>query len=373
MTARRTLAGLFLFLLAGAAQAHRPSDAFLTLRLDGPRLAGHWEIALRDLEALTGVDADGDRAITWGELRGALPVLQRTIPTALRLESDAQPCPVRITDLLVRERLDGPYAWLTLEAECAAPPATITVMYRLLFDVDPTHRGILVLTAPGVTHSAVFAPGHDTVVLSLAGAAPLRQFLDYLREGARHIWIGLDHVLFLVALLLPCVLVREGGHWRASDRFGLTLWEVVRVVTAFTLAHSVTLSLSTLDLLQLPPTQIEPLIALSVVLAALNNLRPVFIGARWTMALGFGLLHGCGFAAVLSELGLPPGARLLSLLGFNLGVEIGQLAIVLAAVPPAFALRHTAFYRRAVLTGGSLTVAAIAAAWVGQRTGLLAS
>ncbi|MGH8482259.1 MAG: HupE/UreJ family protein [Nevskiaceae bacterium] len=367
---KRPVATLLFLLCTGAAQAHRPSDAFVTLHAQGAALHGQWEVALRDVATLVQADADGDRAITWGELRAARPALEDILLRGLRIEGDGQPCALRIVDLLVNPRLDGPYAWLALEGACAAAPATLTVQYRLLFEIDPTHRGILALTTPDASHSAVFAPGRDTASLPLGNADALRQFLDYLREGAHHIWIGLDHILFLVALLLPSVLARQDGIWHGAERLRGVLWDVVRVVTAFTAAHSVTLSLAALGLVRLPAALVESVIALSVVLAALNNLYAL-VRARWVLAFAFGLMHGFGFASVLGELGLPPGARVIALLGFNLGVELGQLAIVAVAVPVAFALRDTAFYRQVVLRGGSLAVVGVAAVWFTSRSGLL--
>lgn len=364
-------AGVLLLLFAGAVQAHRPSDAFVTLEVEDTAIRGQWEIALRDVAALAPVDADGDRALTWGELRLSRPALEEILLASLKLESDGAPCALRINDLLVNQRLDGPYAWFALQGLCATAPTALTVRYRLLFELDPTHRGILALTAPGASHSAVLAPDREAVTLPLSEPSTLRQFADYLREGVHHIWIGLDHILFLVALLLPCVLVREQSRWRGAESLAPVLWEVVRVVTAFTVAHSVTLTLSALDVLRLAPALTESVIALSVVLAALNNLRPLVTRGRWGVAFGFGLMHGFGFASVLGELGLPPGARVVSLLGFNLGVELGQLAIVAVAVPAAFTLRETAFYRHGVFTGGSLAVATIAGFWFIQRSGVL--
>ena len=139
------------------------------------------------------------------------------------------------------------------------------------------------------------------------------------------------------------------------------------MVTAFTLAHSITLSLAALGVISLPSRLVESVIAASVVLAALNNLRGTIEGKRWIMAFGFGLIHGFGFASVLADLGLPQNALVLALVGFNVGVELGQLAIVAAFLPVAFLLRRTWFYRVGVLTGGSILVAVVASWWLVQR------
>jgi hypothetical protein len=141
---------------------------------------------------------------------------------------------------------------------------------------------------------------------------------------------------------------------------------VLKVVTAFTLAHSITLTLASLSLISLPSRAIESLIAASVVLAALNNIVPLFRGRRPVAAFVFGLIHGFGFASVLADLGLPRGAFALSLFGFNVGVEIGQMAIVAVFLPVAFLLRRTWFYRQ-LLTKGSLLIMLLAGIWLIER------
>ena len=177
----------------------------------------------------------------------------------------------------------------------------------------------------------------------------------------------MDHILFLVSLLLPAVLVRARSAWQPGASFRSALIDVAKVVTAFTLAHSITLSLAALSIVVLPSRFVEAGIALSVVLAALNNLFPVLANGRWIAAFGFGLLHGFGFAGALQDLGLPADSLALSLFSFNLGVEAGQLAIVAVFLPLAFALRSTWAYRRVVFAGGSFVIAAIATIWLVER------
>jgi hypothetical protein len=195
----------------------------------------------------------------------------------------------------------------------------------------------------------------------------LQTLKQYIVEGVWHIWIGFDHILFLLSLLLPAVLVRREQHWEPAPSLKGSLFEVLKVVTAFTLAHSITLSLAVLGVITLPSRFVESVIAASVVVAALNNLRGTVDRRRWVMAFVFGLVHGFGFASVLADLGLPQGALALALVGFNLGVEIGQLAIVAAFLPAAYLLRGTAFYRIGVLRVGSLAVAVLASWWLVQR------
>lgn len=355
---------------SATALAHRPSDAFLTLEVNGTTITGQWEVALRDLEVLSALDMNGDRQLTWGELRAEQPALQAQLASALHLFGDGKACGLSFTDLLIHDRSDGRYAWFALVADCAAAPRALTLDYRLLFNVDPTHRGILVLRSGDQAHSAVFAPDAASRTFTLAEPSARAVFIDYLREGAWHIWIGLDHILFLLVLLLPAVLVYEHGRWQARDHLGAAVWDVAAVVTAFTLAHSITLTLAALDMARLPSRWVEASIAATVLLAALNNLRPV-VRARWALAFGLGLIHGFGFASVLGDLGLPQGPRLTALVAFNLGVELGQLAILAVFVPLAFAVRRTPLYRVGVRVLGSIAVALLAGAWLLERLGLI--
>jgi len=145
------------------------------------------------------------------------------------------------------------------------------------------------------------------------------------------------------------------------------LLDLVKVVTAFTLAHSITLSLAVFNIVKLPSQLVESAIAFSIIVVALNNLRPVFTDARWRLAFGFGLLHGFGFANVLIDLGLSSSSMIVSLLGFNLGVEMGQIALVALVFPFAASLRHTAVYRRWIFSGGSSAAVLIASIWMFER------
>jgi HupE / UreJ protein len=363
-----------LLLSTGPAHAHKPSDSYLTLTVEGRVLSGRWDIALRDLDFALGLDADGDGAITWGEVRQRHADIAAYASARLEVLADGTPCTLQVGTQLIDEHTDGAYSVLPLRAECAGPPQQLGLHYRLFADLDPQHRGLLNLAAQGQTQTAILGPQAAQQSFVLAERNAGQQFVTYLREGVWHIWIGFDHILFLVSLLLPAVGMwvphedqRQPRRWQPVSRFGLAFWDVLRIVTAFTVAHSITLSLAVLGLVTLPSRLVESAIAASVVLAALNNIWPLVRGRRWLVAFAFGLVHGFGFASVLADLGLPQGALALALLGFNLGVEVGQLSIVLVFLPLAYALRRSAFYRRVVLWGGSLLIAALAAVWLVER------
>ena len=363
----RTL--LFAALLAaGAAHAHKPSDSYLTLFADGHSVRGQWDIALRDLEYAVGLDADGDGAITWGELKAKQAEIDAYALARLALRTDGGECRLQPSEHLVDDHTDGAYTVLRFTAQCPAESfKTVAVEYSLFFDLDPTHRGLLRVDRGGDTTTGILSPERPRFEVSAEGRSKLRQFADYVREGVWHIWIGFDHILFLVSLLLPSVFVWANKQWLPAERFRDTAWDVFKVATSFTVAHSITLSLAALSVIALPSRLVESTIALSVVLAALNNIWPLVHDRRWAVAFGFGLIHGFGFASVLADLGLPRDALLLALVGFNVGVELGQLAIIAAFLPPAFALRGTWAYRRLVLVGGSAAITLVAGMWLVER------
>ncbi|MBL8251820.1 MAG: HupE/UreJ family protein [Candidatus Competibacter sp.] len=363
------LLATLLVLLLGVtpvAFAHKPSDSYLSLT---PREGGwhaRWDIALRDLEYAISLDQNGDGAITWGELRARETAVIDYALAHLSVGSSDGVCDSRANTLQVVEHGDGAYAALNFVLRCPTGGAQ-TLDYQLFFSLDPSHRGLLRVDAPTGTETAVLSPAQSRRMLNAAPVGGWQQFVNYWEEGVWHIWIGFDHILFLLALLLPAVLWRENGRWRPAPALRGVLADTAAIVTAFTLAHSLTLTLAVLGVVDLPSRLVESVIAFTVVLAALNNLFPVVTTRRWLLAFALGLIHGFGFAGVLRELGLPEDALALALAGFNLGVETGQLAIVAAALPLAFASRQTWLYRRLALPAGSAAVTLLALLWCLER------
>lgn len=352
------------------ALAHKPSDSYLTLRAGDKSVAIRWDIALRDLDYVLQLDRDGNGELAWGEVRQRADDIAALAKRHLELSSGDKACPLQAAGPMQLDRhSDGTYAVLSLSAACPMLLDSLKLRYSLLFDVDPTHRGLVQWQAPGAAaaQALVFSSASAEQALSTTAPSAWDTLRQYVVEGVWHIWIGFDHILFLLALLLPSVVVRRDGRWEAAGSLKGALFDVFKVVTAFTVAHSITLSLAALQVITLPSRLVESVIAASVVLAALNNLRGTIEKNRWVLAFVFGLIHGFGFASVLADLGLPQGALVLALVGFNVGVELGQLVIVAAFVPLAFWLRSSSFYRVGVLQAGSLAVAVLAGWWMVER------
>jgi hypothetical protein len=354
---------------AMSAQAHVASNGFLSLAVDGARVQGVLELAVRDGEIAVGLDRDRDGRVSWGEARAAQDTLARYLLGHVLLAAPDGRCPLRPGALQINPRVDGNYLWMPFTAQCPSTLRQLQIQYRVLDQEDPSHRGLLTLRARGTAQTAVLGGSGAVQRFDLERPAAAYAFVEYLQAGIWHIWSGIDHLLFLLSLLLPAVLVRRDRRWQAVPLAAPAFISILKVVTAFTLAHSITLSLAAFDVVHLPTRLTESVIAASIIVGALNNVVPIVTESRWRIAFAFGLLHGFGFATVLSEMGLPQGARLLSLLAFNLGVEAGQLAVVLAVMPMAYLLRATRFYQRALMPWGSTAIAGLALVWFIQRLG----
>lgn len=249
----------------------------------------------------------------------ALPALLRE---HIVVEADGRRCPARPGD------------GLALQFDCGQPPAKLEVNDRLPAVLGETHHVIAMLTWDGGSLSHAFSTATPLLVADLrATAAAPQEAGSFFLLGVEHIATGYDHLLFVLALVL-C-----GGN----------LMSLLRIITAFTVAHSLTLGAAALDLLTLPSTLVEAVIALSIAYVAFENLMPKYaLSRRWLVSFLFGLVHGFGFSSVLKEIGLPKGSELLALLNFNLGVEAGQIAAVLLVLPVLAWLKTTAWETRAV-------------------------
>ena len=384
------------FGLFAQVHAHKASDAYFVLsQASAPASAPgalrmQLSLSLKDVAgALDSLDADNDRQLTWGEIQRATPGIVRWVSGEVRLRCADQPLAISWIFETLEQRSDG--AYIRLGAPLACPSAaSLSLDYRLLKDIDPTHRLLLSGTLGGKPFATVLAPlGRPVIELRQAitasqGEGPLpvgqaaRQLpqsgfdtlVQFFDEGVHHILTGYDHLAFLLALLLPLVLFRSVQHQAAEStgpvrQAGLST--LLLTVTGFTLGHSVTLALATLGGISASPTWVEPAIALTIAASALLNLYPV----RWirgdVLALGFGLIHGLAFSSVMTEAGVSGSLLVWGLAGFNLGVETGQLVAVAMWCVVHRILLPWRFYQPVVVRGGSWGLLVLALYWTVQR------
>ncbi len=364
----RILLLLFALVAADASHAHSASTSYLQIgAVNGGEVSLAWRIALRDVDALLDLDADRDGRLTWGEVEDRASDIVHLAARSLELHSDDRACPIAWQPPRF-ESIDGAvFLRLAAGARCAGAPARIDVHYALFAGIDPSHRALV--TTPGTVRPALLAPnGSLTIAFAAPDAAPAAHgFTTMLADGVLHILSGFDHMLFLVALMLPAVVERRDGRWVARADLRGALVQVAWIATAFTIAHSITLALASFGLVRVPARVIEPLIAATVLATALNNLRPIVTTRLAVASFCFGLIHGFGFAEVLAPLALPPLELARALLAFNLGVEGGQLIVIGTSIALLAALRRWHGYPRWILGGGSAALALTASAWIVER------
>ena len=351
------------------ATAHSASSAYLQVTGHDAALDVQLSVPLRDLDFALGLDSNGDGDITWGELRAHAGAIHAYVMSRLRVAADGTICsPGPITDLADRLN-DGGYAVLRFTARCAAAPRLVQIHYALLFDQDRLHRGLLNLRFGGTTHAAALSPQAPDASFAIAPgfAQTVRSFF---LTGVDHLLTGIDHMLFVTMLLVPAMFRRDTDNvLQPVARFRGAFVETIKVLSAFTLSHATTLTLSALHIVSIPGRLSESGIALTILVTAADNIWHFIPGRRWKLALVFGLVHGLGFATALGPLNLPPAQLAVALLSFNLGLEAAQISIAALVLPLGFLVRKTVFYPRFVMPGVSGAVGLVAMAWFIDRAG----
>jgi hypothetical protein len=365
---RSFILSIALIAAATAAQAHLASDSYLRVEIgEAGAISGQWDIALRDLDVAVGLDSDQDGNITWGELRANQQPVNAYAFGHLTVTRGDAPCRLTATSLMVDHHAGSAYAVLPFSAECSGA-GPLNLQYRLLFDIDPSHRGLLTIANGEQVRSEVLTPDHATITIDTASISLSEQVAQFLRFGFDHILLGYDHLLFVAVLLVTAALGRPKGHdWVPIDGLGQVLFETIRTLSAFTLAHAIVLTPAVLGLVNVPARLVEPAVALTIILAGLDNIRPILPRLRWQVAFLFGLIHGLSFASALGPMRLPPIGTAIALGSFNVGVEMGQIALAVLLVPIAFVSRHDPIYRQIVTPAASFAAILLAGAWLLDR------
>lgn len=361
------LLSLLLLLIAHASHAHQISTAHLNGSFDKTGVfKGEWQVRLYDLEQAIGIDIDGDGQLRWQELQNRADAVTQYLQANLIFSRAHKNCTLAINDnWQVDSHFNEGYVVVPVRVQCPIEgPATIR--YSAFFDVDSQHKLLLSMSNETHTSPRILSDANRSIVLNESTGSRLATFKEFVIQGAIHIWIGFDHILFLLSLLLSCVLIRKHHSWQSNPNIKNIALHTTWIVTAFTFAHSITLTATALNWIHLPSRWVEVGIAVTVALAALNNIFPVVKRIGW-LTFGFGLLHGMGFAGALGELGLPADQQALTVLAFNLGVEIGQMFIVILVLPILMLLRKHYWYARYSMTSLSAVIVLLAVQWTFQR------
>ncbi|WP_170608628.1 HupE/UreJ family protein [Ruegeria arenilitoris] len=367
-----------LVVFASMAHAHSFNESYVYFDVTEDTLAGRIEVTLTDLTRIQQNSKDIETSLSEDEVRAAADEFYAYFQERMQLSHEGQPYQIEFDDMTFFGTKVDKFAQFHFNVlGIEQTPTTIDMSYDGLFsDVDPTHRGYALIGSNTRNDmdenerfiSLIFAPGDGVKSLYLNDEPTKDIARTFFEHGVWHIWLGFDHVLFLLTLLLGAVMRIENSHWVPSESVRESLKETVKIVTVFTVAHTITLCLATFEVITLPITLVEAIIAISIAVVALGNLIPRFHASSWKVVFLFGIFHGFGFANVLEPLGLDPARKALGLATFNIGVEVGQLAIVLVVFPIFFALRRLTAYRVIGLQFGSVALIAIALFWFIERT-----
>lgn len=362
----RALAVLGVVVVASLSVASRPAWAHVMgvsrgdYTPEGSRL--HAEIAMRMDDAalaVAGLDADGDGRVSPAEVDRAAPALKAALLDSLEVIADGTRCTAALDeariDLPDGLRLRGTYT-------CTHPPLRLHLRFGFLDRLPSAHRHLATVhVAGGDTETLAVSERPDFEVQM--GEKPSHGFASLLRGGIEHILTGGDHLAFLLALVLGGTMVKQQ---RGGDTLLARAGPLFAMLTAFTVGHSVSLAIATLGGFAPGPRFVEPAVALSVAYVGAENLFALSVAHRWRLTFPFGLVHGFAFAGGLLPLGLPRAQLPMALFAFNLGVEVGQLLVLAALLPPLTWLGSRSWYPTAArVVSAAIVVAGVA--WFFQR------
>ncbi|MCC6436024.1 MAG: HupE/UreJ family protein [Acidimicrobiales bacterium] len=376
LTAMGLLTALLSLLWGGVAQAHTGKQSYVYVDLLSDRIEGRVEYLVKDINDELKLAIVDDEATAMSQLEEQRSILEAYTREHFSIEFPTGPAELTFEEFEYLELSQGSYVvhHFSTGTFDGGPPREFVVNYDAFFDGDDERSALLIIgrdwkngvIANEANHLSVFDENNTSAAVNLDEGSWLQGMRGTISLGIEHIRTGADHVMFILVLLLPSVLLFGSGVWQPAPRFSASLLRVMKVASAFTVAHSITLTLAALGLLNINSKLVESIIAISIVLAALHNLRPVLANREWMLAFGFGLFHGLGFAGLLDELGLARDQRVWTLLGFNLGVELGQTAIILLTFPTLYLLRRTRYYLT-IMRVASLLLALAALGWALER------
>jgi len=402
---------LFFLLAPRIAFGHALNESYIYLDPHEDRFKGNVQFRIEDLRKFFKLEIPEDTPGAQKSIEAYFPEIEKYILARVRIETmDGVEIPIHFTKIEILELKNenvGKFAKFLFESVVIEVPSNIRVHSTLLFDFNNysqcllcnNYNGFTGKTHPESFYHHVFNPNRKVAEVDYNNLKQVKFGRRYFTwEGIRHIWIGTDHILFLIALLLPSVLYkRESGvvapagseapgtsvptpiknsdealekplhEWVPVESFQRAFWNVFKIVTIFTIAHSITLALASLGFIVGEPRIVESIIALSIVLVAINNIIPTFRDKTWVILFVFGLVHGMGFASVMQDLPYRMMQLPTLLVCFNLGVELGQMVIVAAVFPIIYLLRKTLIYKPVILIGGSMVLCMIAGYWFIER------
>ncbi len=356
-----------------SAHAHQTGNSYLSITESAGQLQVEFDFIARDLDNLLPVECKpAEISLLPEKLQAMQACITQALKNSLHLEIDEQDVPLNFDHQSVVMHSDGLYVRQQFTAPAVLQDAKFLVIkYEFFTQKEQSGRAFVKIELRNDEISSVIDQNQPIQRFALGNAKRWSTIGLFTQEGARHIWEGTDHLLFLLSLLLPGLMLTvqpakstsNGQRWTDSPALRFAL----KVITAFTIAHSITLAFSVFGWVSLPEKLIESMIAVSIMVSALLNLQDRFRFSHWKIAFLFGLIHGMGFANGLKDLGLSSFYFLETLFAFNLGVELGQLSAVTVVAVPVLLLVRKTHAKKLLLKYGSIATFAMASVWLVER------
>ena len=359
----RSWLGRFVFFVGvSSVLAHNPDTSYSRITITPHEVECQFIYDLNTLQRMARLDTDGDHRISRAELAAAAPAIQRFLRAHIYLDlnqreaefAEAEPpaWPADASDAIPESDYGQRLVTFTFRNAVLSLPEDVTITFDFFEQLGGGHTILGAFVFNGHEDEVIFTRFEPDYLYDTGCVTPVsEQVAQYFRLGVKHIFLGYDHIAFLLALLFVKRFV-----------------DLLKIITAFTVAHTLTLALAVLQIIKLPPQLVEIGIAVTIMYVAAENLWIQSTRYRWMYTFGFGLVHGFGFASVLRELGLPSNGLARSLVSFNLGVEAGQIAIVGSLWPLLWWVNRQPWAGR-VRVGVSVVICLFGAGWFVERVG----
>ncbi|MES2662786.1 MAG: HupE/UreJ family protein [Pseudomonadota bacterium] len=333
-------------LFSHSAWSHTTANHFFDLELDSQIFNGEILLAIPDIAHAIGLDANKNDVVTWNEITQSKNQINTYVYSHLKINVSSttatKNCVLPDFSYALKDLSDSTYLSLEFKNACSFKELdkfeSLTIKDSLFFEYDDQHKGILNFIHQNHSSAFIFTKDNNDLSIDLKDmskqSAVKSAVISFMHEGMVHIWSGYDHLVFLLALILPIFSI-------STARFSHQFIDLVKIITAFSVAHSLTLSSVIFKWITIPSRIVESLIALSVIIAGLNVIWPIFKHKTWLVGLGFGLIHGFGFASAIGDLDWQQGQVLLNVFSFNVGVEIGQIVVVIFILPLLWSLKKS--------------------------------
>ena len=348
----------------GKVFAHDPGTSFAHVVVSENNINLTITYNLSDIETLVIINTNHDEQYSQTELDNARAELIEQFSKGIEFRIENTLRAADDIDLSIEKNEN-----LILKLDFSITNTSTFSLYMPILKQFPRgHRQYFLANKNNESYQHVLSADSKPIYFNLTSNNSAATFIPFYLQGIGHIFAGFDHILFLLTLLLPTILIFSKNNEDELTKLKPVMIDTFKIITAFTLAHSITLGLAVMQVIQLPGRLVESMIAFSIIVCAINNLKPILPTSRWTLALVFGLIHGFGFASALADLGVESKKSMIPLLGFNLGIETGQLAIVMLVLPIIYIIRHSNIFRIWIFKGGSIVTILIASVWMLERT-----